>query len=41
MCAAYSGAKRTSCNSTAWTYYQAVNVFGVAPAKADSTGLAA
>ncbi|MEU0354076.1 phospholipase [Streptomyces cyaneofuscatus] len=41
VCAAYSGAKRTSCNSTAWTYYQAVRAFGIAPAKADSTGLAA
>ncbi|PCG84779.1 hypothetical protein CIB93_17350 [Streptomyces sp. WZ.A104] len=33
VCAAYSGAKRTSCNSTAWTYYQAVKIFGVAPAE--------
>ncbi|MGK3092982.1 phospholipase [Streptomyces sp. WAC01490] len=41
VCAAYSGAKRTSCNSTAWTYYQAVRAFGIAPTKADSTGLAA
>ncbi|MFF4319487.1 phospholipase [Streptomyces sp. NPDC001568] len=28
VCAAYSGAGRTSCDSTAWTYYQAVKVFG-------------
>ncbi|MEU1486113.1 phospholipase [Streptomyces sp. NPDC005752] len=33
VCAAYSGAKLTSCNSTAWTYYHAVDIFGVAPAK--------
>ncbi|MFD8668393.1 phospholipase [Streptomyces microflavus] len=36
VCAAYSGAKRTSCNSTAWTYYHAVDIFGIAPAGADS-----
>ncbi|MFJ7336299.1 phospholipase [Streptomyces sp. NPDC101110] len=29
VCGAYSGAGRTACNSTAWTYYQAVRVFGV------------
>ncbi|MFB8107112.1 MULTISPECIES: phospholipase [unclassified Streptomyces] len=40
VCAAYSGAKRTSCNSTAWTYYQAVNIFGIAPARTDSGSLA-
>lgn len=34
MCAAYSGAKLTSCNATAWTYYHAVDIFGVAPATA-------
>ncbi|MFJ8922658.1 phospholipase [Streptomyces sp. NPDC102415] len=34
VCAAYSGAKLTSCNSTAWTYYHAVDIFGVAPAGA-------
>lgn len=34
VCAAYSGAKLTSCNATAWTYYHAVDIFGVAPAKA-------
>ncbi|MET7762442.1 phospholipase [Streptomyces sp. NPDC005336] len=28
VCAGYSGATKTSCNSTAWTYYQAVKVFG-------------
>ncbi|XXZ48494.1 phospholipase [Streptomyces cavourensis] len=40
VCAAYSGAKRTSCNSTAWTYYQAVRAFGVAPATAEAAHLA-
>ncbi|MEU1349498.1 phospholipase [Streptomyces sp. NPDC005775] len=34
VCAAYSGAKLTSCNATAWTYYHAVDIFGVAPANA-------
>ncbi|MFE1071436.1 phospholipase [Streptomyces sp. NPDC058783] len=28
VCARYGGATRTACNSTAWTYYQAVKVFG-------------
>ncbi|MET7569159.1 phospholipase [Streptomyces sp. NPDC005492] len=28
VCATYSGATATACNSTAWTYYQAVKVFG-------------
>lgn len=28
VCAGYSGASRTACNSTAWTYYQAVKAFG-------------
>ena len=28
VCAAYSGAKRTSCDATAWTYYQAVDKLG-------------
>jgi hypothetical protein len=32
VCAAYSGAKRTSCDATAWTYYQAVDKLGVSPA---------
>lgn len=36
VCARYSGATRTACNSTAWTYYHAVDIFGVAPAKADT-----
>ncbi|MEV1048835.1 phospholipase [Streptomyces sp. NPDC049916] len=39
VCAAYSGAKRTSCDSTAWTYYQAVRAFGVAPARAEKGNL--
>ncbi|MFF8510774.1 phospholipase [Streptomyces sp. NPDC015492] len=28
VCANYSGAKKTACDSTAWTYYQAVKAFG-------------
>ncbi|MBO0917138.1 phospholipase [Streptomyces laculatispora] len=36
VCAAYSGATLTSCNATAWTYYHAVDIFGVAPARADA-----
>lgn len=32
VCANYSGATRTACNSTAWTYYQAVNIFGMSAA---------
>ncbi|MFF8843113.1 phospholipase [Streptomyces sp. NPDC015127] len=36
VCARYSGATRTSCNSTAWTYYRAVVVFGMT-APADAT----
>ncbi|MET7410330.1 phospholipase [Streptomyces parvulus] len=28
VCAAYSGATRTSCDATAWTYYQAVDKLG-------------
>lgn len=28
VCAAYSGVRRTSCDATAWTYYQAVVSFG-------------
>ncbi|AWE48837.1 MULTISPECIES: phospholipase [Streptomyces] len=28
VCAGYSGASKTTCNSTAWTYYQAVKAFG-------------
>lgn len=39
VCAAYSGAKRTSCNSTAWTYYHAVDIFGIAPAQTGSDRL--
>lgn len=29
VCANYSGGTKTACNSTAWTYYQAVKAFGV------------
>ncbi|MFJ9343330.1 phospholipase [Streptomyces sp. NPDC101733] len=32
VCSAYTGVKRTSCDSTAWTYYQAVKVLGNSPA---------
>ncbi|MDH6220297.1 phospholipase [Streptomyces pseudovenezuelae] len=28
VCVNYSGATKTACNSTAWTYYQAVKAFG-------------
>ncbi|AVH60583.1 MULTISPECIES: phospholipase [Streptomyces] len=28
VCAVYSGGTKTACNSTAWTYYQAVRAFG-------------
>lgn len=28
VCDASSGATKTACTSTAWTYYQAVKVFG-------------
>ena len=28
VCAGYGGATKTACNSTAWTYYQAVKAFG-------------
>ncbi|MGV9314350.1 phospholipase [Streptomyces sp. NPDC003691] len=28
VCGAYSGAKKTTCNGTAWTYYQAVRALG-------------
>ncbi|MEU3598597.1 phospholipase [Streptomyces sp. NPDC006798] len=28
VCNAYTGAKKTACNSTAWTYYQAVRALG-------------
>ncbi len=39
VCARYSGATKTSCNSTAWTYYQAVKIFGVSPADAGTRNL--
>ncbi|MEU2081061.1 phospholipase [Streptomyces albus] len=29
VCSRYSGATRTACNSTAWTYYHAVDIFGL------------
>ncbi|GAA2944084.1 phospholipase [Streptomyces argenteolus] len=39
VCAAYSGSQLEACNTTAWTYYKAVDIFGVAPAKATTEGL--
>ncbi|MFE9046293.1 phospholipase [Streptomyces sp. NPDC007818] len=32
VCDTYSGASGTACDATAWTYYQAVSVFGFSPA---------
>ncbi|WP_405403349.1 phospholipase [Streptomyces sp. NBC_01104] len=32
VCAGYSGVKRTTCDATAWTYYQAVDKLGSSPA---------
>ncbi|MET9481917.1 phospholipase [Streptomyces sp. NPDC006638] len=32
VCSAYSGATKASCDATAWTYYHAVDIFGVTPA---------
>ncbi|MFI7243698.1 phospholipase [Streptomyces qinglanensis] len=29
VCNRYSGATKTACNSTAWTYYHAVDIFGL------------
>ncbi|MFF5444580.1 phospholipase [Streptomyces sp. NPDC012888] len=31
VCARYAGARRTSCDGTAWTYYRAVRLFGAVP----------
>ncbi|MEU0277999.1 phospholipase [Streptomyces sp. NPDC088147] len=31
VCSGYSGATKTSCDGLAWTYYQAVSIFGVSP----------
>ncbi|MFJ1746074.1 phospholipase [Streptomyces sp. NPDC088116] len=31
VCSGYSGASKTSCDATAWTYYHAVDIFGVTP----------
>ncbi|MEU8542149.1 phospholipase [Streptomyces sp. NPDC048717] len=38
VCSAYSGAKATSCDATAWTYYQAVKVFGFTAAVDNGAG---
>ncbi|MFJ4922125.1 phospholipase [Streptomyces sp. NPDC088725] len=32
VCTGYSGATKTSCDALAWTYYQAVDIFGFTPA---------
>ncbi|WP_369203603.1 phospholipase [Streptomyces sp. PU-14G] len=29
VCSGYSGSTKTACNSTAWTYYHAVDIFGL------------
>ncbi|THA25042.1 hypothetical protein E4198_10155 [Streptomyces sp. RKND-216] len=34
VCNGYSGATKASCNATAWTYYQAVSIFGISAADA-------
>jgi hypothetical protein len=36
VCANYSGATKTACNGTAWTYYHAVDIdiFGISAAEA-------
>ncbi|WP_046503998.1 phospholipase [Streptomyces odonnellii] len=31
VCAKYSGATKVSCDALAWTYYHAVDIFGVSP----------
>ncbi|MEW1926759.1 phospholipase [Streptomyces sp. NPDC088360] len=37
VCARYSGATKTTCNSTAWTYYQAVDKLGLTGAAGEKT----
>ncbi|MGW5867128.1 phospholipase [Streptomyces sp. NPDC055239] len=37
VCAQYSGATKTTCNGTAWTYYQAVDKLGYARTANDTT----
>ncbi|MWA08374.1 phospholipase [Streptomyces sp. BA2] len=37
VCARYSGATKTTCNGTAWTYYQAVDKLGFARVVGDGT----
>ncbi|MDQ0941971.1 phospholipase [Streptomyces sp. V1I1] len=39
VCANYSGATRTACNGTAWTYYHAVDIFGISAAEAGAKKL--
>lgn len=42
VCAGYSGATKTACDDTAWTYYHAVDIFGSAtPARAGAAEPAA
>jgi hypothetical protein len=38
VCGQYSGAKKTSCDATAWTYYQAVKILGVSAAERSLVG---
>ena len=38
VCSQYSGVKKTSCDSTAWTYYQAVKILGVSAAERSIVG---
>lgn len=40
VCASYSGATKASCDATAWTYYQAVDIFGVSPKVGDTRSAA-
>ncbi|MGW7274538.1 phospholipase [Streptomyces sp. NPDC054864] len=37
VCAGYSGATKTTCNGTAWTYYQAVDKLGFARVVGDGS----
>ncbi|MEW2085259.1 phospholipase [Streptomyces sp. NPDC005283] len=39
VCANYSGATRSACNGTAWTYYHAVDIFGYSAAEAGADKL--
>ncbi|MET9801623.1 phospholipase [Streptomyces sp. NPDC006368] len=37
VCATYTGSTRATCDSTAWTYYQAVVIFGRSPIVDDTS----